>query len=281
MTDINKKADRATAVGVLQILAGSLLILVFWIISFVSSFWILLIQGIPPTSAFITFIGIVIGVILVIRGFRNYKLASRFRRVYRAIGDKTNIELSVLATKLNWSKEKLLKALNNQIAQGYWQDSFLDSTNGVFILGYAPTHLKTDSGVEAVDKMLDNANGNIHEMATINRSITNDNLKEHVERLIDIATQIYSYVEKNPEKTGQIRKFNNYFLPTTVNLLDEYLDLQNQAVKTENMQESMKKIEDTMTTIEAAFKKQLDSLYDDRNMDVSVEIDVMTKMMDV
>jgi len=66
-----------------------------------------------------------------------------------------------------------------------------------------------------------------------------------------------------------------------VNLLGDYLELQNQTVKSENMIESMEKIKGMMTSIEAAFNKQLSDLYSGKAMDVSVEVEVMQNMLDM
>ena len=280
MSDIDRKADKATAVGVLQIFIGTSLILIVWIIALISKFWTFFIDGSSSGSTFMTLISIFIGSLFIWRGFRNYKLAGRYRRVSRIIGDNTYIDLSVLESKLSWDRNKLIKTLNRQIAEGYWPDSYLDNSKGIFIKGYSPAILKTDSGIEAVDEILSKANSLIHDMATANHSIENDELTTQVDKLIDIAKQIYSYVEKEPEKFSQVRKLTSYFLPTTVNLLNDYLELQNQAVKTENMQDSMDKIKDMMPTIEKAFKKQLSSLYDSKAMDVSAEIDIMTQIID-
>jgi 5-bromo-4-chloroindolyl phosphate hydrolysis protein len=281
MTNINKKADHTTAVGVLQIFLGSSLILISWIIALIVRFWNFFINGSSSWSVFMTMICIFIGSILIWRGFRNYKLASRFRRVSRIIGEETYIELSALEKKLDWNRRKLLIALNRQIAEGYWPDTYLDSDKGILIKGYSPTNLKTDSGIAAVDDVLRKANSFLHDMETTNRSIDDKDLNVQVNKLIDITKQIYAYVEKEPEKFGQVRKLTSYFLPTTVNLLNDYLELQNQAVVTENMQDSMKKIKDMTATIEASLEKRLTALYDSKAMAVSVEIDVMTQMMDL
>ena len=118
-------------------------------------------------------------------------------------------------------------------------------------------------------------------MATISRSIDDPDLKASVDTLTDIAKQIYTYIGENPEKSSLVRQMSNYFLPTTVNLLADYSELQKQTVKSENMLTSMQKITEMMSRIEPAFRKQLDDLYSKKSMDVSVEIEVMQNMLDI
>ena len=279
MSDINKKADKTTAVGVLQIFAGGFLIILFGIIALISGVWSFFVDGASSLPMLLFLISIIVGGLVIRKGYVNYKLASRFRRVYRAMDEETNITLSELEKKLGWDRKKLEKALRRQTAQGFWEDAFLDTNNGIFALGYNPAYLKTDSGDQALDELLGAANDHINELSTISRSVENTDLKAQVDTLADISKQIYDYVGKNPEKSSVVRQLSNYLLPTTVSLLTTYLKLQNQAVKSENMLESMQKITDMMDTIIPAFKKQLSNLYSEKTMDVDVEIEVMQNML--
>lgn len=52
----------------------------------------------------------------------------------------------------------------------------------------------------------------------------------------------------------------NYYLPTTLKLLNSYDKLSRQRVKGENIQKTMFEIEGMMETIAGAFEKQLDSV---------------------
>jgi len=279
MSNINKRADKITALSVIQMVAGVFVILLFGIIALISSVWSFFTDASSYLSAFIFLISVISGGFIIWNGYRNYKLSSRFRRVSRAMGEDTSVKLSVLEERLDWDQKKLLKALRRQIDRGFWPDSFLDTDKGLFTLGYDPTQLKTDSGNKTLDELLGTANDHIHEMVTASRSIADTDLSTQVETIVQVAKQIYAYIEKNPEKSSLVRQLSNYVLPTTVDLLSKYLDLQNQTVKIENMQEAMDKIKDVMNTIESAFKQQLNSLYSEKSMDVSVEIEVMQNML--
>ena len=277
MIDSNKRADRFTAAGALQMILGGVLIILFGLLSGALA---LFLDG-SALPVILLLAGIGIGTLLLIAGFGNYKLASRFRRISEVMGENTKVELSAITSKLGWSRESILKYLRKQTARGLWPDSFLDESKGVFILGYSPTELKTDSGNQAVDEVLRDASGYIHEMTTINRSIDNPDLSKQVDTLIDIAKQIYSYIEKNPDKAGIVRQLSNYFLPTTVKLLTTYLELQNKTVKSDNMLEAMLKVSQVIGTIVEVFKKQLDSLYSEKAMDLAVEVEVLQSMVDM
>jgi len=281
MSDMNKKADKTTAIGVLLLFAGGFLVILFGIIALIGRIWFLFSDASSSIPAFLFLLSIIVGGFLIWKGYGSYKMASRYRRICRIMGDDAAIDLSALAQKLGWTRAKLIKALHRQTSHGFWPNSFLDTSSGVFVLGYNPAHLKSDSGNKALDELLGTANTYIHEMATISRSIDDPDLKASVDTLTDIAKQIYTYIGENPEKSSLVRQMSNYFLPTTVNLLADYSELQKQTVKSENMLTSMQKITEMMSRIEPAFRKQLDDLYSKKSMDVSVEIEVMQNMLDI
>ena len=97
-----------------------------------------------------------------------------------------------------------------------------------------------------------------------------------IERL---TAQIFDCVRKNPEKLSQIRQFLNYYLPTTIKLMEQYVTLQNQSLKTENITEGMQKIEDLLDKVIIAFQRQLDALFEADVVDITADIRVMEQMM--
>ena len=71
----------------------------------------------------------------------------------------------------------------------------------------------------------------------------------------------------------------NYYLPTTLKLLESYDRMSRQDVEGENITQSMEEIERIMHTIVLAFEKQLDALFQDEAMDISADITVLEGMM--
>ena len=71
----------------------------------------------------------------------------------------------------------------------------------------------------------------------------------------------------------------NYYLPTTKKLLDAYVELDKQAGQGENVQQTKAEISTAMDTINEAFEKLLDSMFQDMAWDISSDISVMKTMM--
>ena len=71
----------------------------------------------------------------------------------------------------------------------------------------------------------------------------------------------------------------NYYLPTTIQLLQSYRELSRDPAKNENVMATMNKIENSMDEIVSTFQRELDNLYRDKTEDININIDVMLSMM--
>ncbi len=91
--------------------------------------------------------------------------------------------------------------------------------------------------------------------------------------------RIFERVEQNPESAGDIRRLMDYYLPTTVKLLDAYQELDAQPVQGENILSSKKEIEGTLDTLNMAFEKLLDDLFQETAWDVSSDISVLRTIL--
>jgi 5-bromo-4-chloroindolyl phosphate hydrolysis protein len=83
----------------------------------------------------------------------------------------------------------------------------------------------------------------------------------------------------DPSDVQQIRKFLNYYLPTTIKLLNAYDRMSAQEIEGENISGSMARIEDMLDTAVTAYKKQLDSLFANQALDIETDIEVMNGML--
>ena len=99
------------------------------------------------------------------------------------------------------------------------------------------------------------------------------------QQLENLTQKIFDYVRQHPENLRQIRQFLNYYLPTTIKLLEQYVVLQNQGMRVGNIDEGMTKIENMLEKVIAAFQQQLDSLFENDVVDITAEIRVMEKTM--
>lgn len=119
----------------------------------------------------------------------------------------------------------------------------------------------------------------IADIRRLNDEIPDERISAQIDLIERLTAQIFDCVRKNPKKLSQIRQFLSYYLPTTIKLMEQYVTLQNQSLKTENITEGMQKIEDLLDKVIIAFQRQLDALFEADVVDITADIRVMEQMM--
>ena len=143
----------------------------------------------------------------------------------------------------------------------------------------APKPKEESTGNAELDKMLKDGRLAIAEMKRLDDNIADDGISADIVRLEQVSQRIFDEVKRDPEKLPQIRKFMDYYLPTTLKLLNSYDRMSGAGISGENIDATLAKVEGMMRTIVAAFEKQLDSLYGAEALDISADITVLETMM--
>ena len=131
------------------------------------------------------------------------------------------------------------------------------------------------TGNAELDKMLKDGSLAIAEMKRLDDNIADPGISADIVRLEQVSQKIFDEVKRDPKKLPQIRKFMDYYLPTTLKLLNAYDRMSGAGVSGENIDTTLSKVEGMMRTIVAAFEKQLDSLYGAEALDISTDITVL------
>lgn len=138
---------------------------------------------------------------------------------------------------------------------------------------------KETTGDPEVDKMLEDGRLAIEEMKRLDLSIEDAAISADIARLEQVSARIFKEVKADPKKGKQIRKFMDYYLPTTLKLLNAYDRAVSAGISGENVDGTITKVSGMMKTIVTAFEKQLDSLYGSEALDISTDITVLETMM--
>ena len=138
---------------------------------------------------------------------------------------------------------------------------------------------KSHTGNPEVDKIIDEGREYLKKLRAADDAIPDETLSEDITRMERASADIFRYIADHPEKAPQIRKFMNYYLPTTLKLLGSYQRLSAQNVKGENITSTLFNIAGMMHTVADAFEKQLDSLYAEEAMDISADITVFETLL--
>lgn len=138
---------------------------------------------------------------------------------------------------------------------------------------------KSQTGNPEVDKIIDEGREYLKKLRAADDAIPDEALSECITRMERASADIFRYIADHPEKAPQIRKFMNYYLPTTLKLLNSYQRLSSQSVKGENITSTMFNIAGMMHTVADAFEKQLDALFSEEAMDISADITVFETLL--
>ena len=133
-----------------------------------------------------------------------------------------------------------------------------------------------DPQVEALLRERDKALG---EMRRLNNAIQDPKISLQIDHLEEVTAKILDHVAANPAKLPQISRFLDYYLPTTLKILNAYDQMSSAGVSGSNIDATKGKIEGMMDTITAAFDKQMDALFREEALDISTDITVMEQML--
>jgi 5-bromo-4-chloroindolyl phosphate hydrolysis protein len=110
-------------------------------------------------------------------------------------------------------------------------------------------------------------------------SIKDPEVRQKINELMRITDKITQDAITDPSDIPQIRKFMNYYLPTTIKLLNAYDRMSSQGIQGENLDKSMKNINEMLDQAIVAYKKRLDSLFENQALDIETDIEVMNTML--
>lgn len=249
----------------------------------------------------------IIGALLLRAAHSSSKREIRYKRYQAIIGGRVYMPISEIAAAIPVSVDQAARELQNMIELGYFGlTSYIDQRTMCIVLdGSAAASEKyrqetvyvdpepekapkpEEKPEETASQEKNDTEGKdqfgqwITAIREVNDRIDDQVISDKIDRIEMLTVRIFEMVKKRPEKQGQIRKFMNYYLPTTLKLLDSYALLEAQGIEGENITASKRQIEAIMDTLIQGFEKQLDMLFSAQAMDINSDIEVLENMMAV
>lgn len=112
-----------------------------------------------------------------------------------------------------------------------------------------------------------------------NRQIGDEEISDELLHLETTMNRIIEQIRKDPGSAQNLRRLMVYYLPTTMKLLQAYIELDRQPSAGENIVTTKQEIREALGTINIAFENLLDGLFQDMAWDISSDISVMKTMM--
>ena len=116
-------------------------------------------------------------------------------------------------------------------------------------------------------------------MRRLNDNIADEKISAQIDHLEEVTGKIIDQVVAQPKKLPQIRRFLDYYLPTTLKILNAYDRMDAVGISGSNIDSTKGKVEKMMDTIVQAYDKQLDALFGEEALDISTDITVMENLL--
>ena len=131
-----------------------------------------------------------------------------------------------------------------------------------------------------IDPIVEEGNKALSEMGRLYMSIKDPEVRVKINEIMRVTDKIVQDAIADPSDIPKIKKFMNYYLPTTIKLLNAYDRMDAQGIEGENIDKTMKNINEMLDAAIVAYKKQLDSLFANQALDIETDIAVMNAMLD-
>ena len=248
-------------------------------------------------------VGALSGVGLLAGGLKKLGKLERFQKYLGTLGNHTYCNFEQLSAAVGKPVKFVKKDIKKMIDDGWFRQGHIDEQETCLITSnetyqqYTQTikaledKKQEEERIQAeqkknrenispeVQEVLEKGNEFLDKIHKSNDAIPGVEISAKISRMELIVEKIFERAEKHPEIIPDLKKMMNYYLPMTVKLLDAYEEMDQMPVQGENIQSSKKEIEDTLDTLNQAFEKLLDSVFQDTAWDVSSDISVLHTLL--
>ncbi|MDY3005551.1 5-bromo-4-chloroindolyl phosphate hydrolysis family protein [Anaerococcus sp. AGMB00486] len=249
-------------------------------------------------------------VLFTVVGIGLYRFAKRidiiskdYERFIKELGNNTVISIRDLASAVQKSEKDTIKELLYMMDKGYFKQARIVENDSLFLLDIPTFNLYKNQNMKlpkeniyekekliaesahddvTIEKAEDLVKSSNQYLSSIKLSISRIENRAFLEKVIELKKtiqNIINIVKRYPEKAQALDKFMNYYLPTTVKLIDAYTEYEIMGSDEKDILSAMKEIDSSIFTINEAFEKIQLELLEDRTMDIKTDIDTMKLLL--
>lgn len=220
-----------------------------------------------------------------------------------------------LSTRTGLSEARLRRQVKGMIRDGFFPEGHMDEDGSIFVLNdetweqyleereeyeakqiaeqkkvrqekqnaksvqQESTEQKESPEREAQRRLEQEGHDYMEQLRELNLQIPGEVISNKLYQLDYLLNRIFTALREHPEKSAQMRRFMEYYLPTTVKLVESYAEFDRAGVEGENIKKAKCEIEKTMDTIISAFEKVLDDLYQDAAFEAAADAKVLKTIL--
>ncbi len=250
---------------------------------------LMLILGVPAFFAFRAGIG----------GTRKFLRLERLENYLKVIGQREYCNISELTESVGKPPKAVINDLEYMIKKHWFLQGHLDKQKTCLMISdqmyqqYCQLEQRKEAEAKEIEmqknaqeklspeiqKIISQGDEYLKKIRACNDAIPGEEISAKIYRIEMLTDKIFDRVEQEPKAVSDIQKLMDYYLPTTVKLLEAYVQMDAQPVGGENIRTAKKEIEATLDTLNIAFEKLLDGLFQETAWDVSSDISVLNTML--
>lgn len=283
-----------------------------FIIALVSGSWS------APLLAFLAVLGTG-SALMLHKGITEKNRLSRMKRYLALFADKMYVNISDLAQSLGKSTKYILKDVKKMISLGFFPEGHLDKKETCLMLDDTTyreylrlekernvyeqeqknasaqnekstkpdtaaenTHhsqTKTEKTNPELQTMIREGHDYIRRLHELNDLIPGEVISEKLYRMENLLKEIFKRLEEDPSQMPQLHKLMNYYLPTTIKLLQSYSEFDDISSPGIEIVKAKAEIEKTVDTINEAFSELLNKIFQSAVFDATTDAQVLQTML--
>lgn len=264
-------------------------------------------------SGMITLVLLMVFFGMVQLGIAQRKRLKRADRYIRLCGLKMYEDIEKLAKGIGKSCAYVKRDIQKMLKAGMFPEGHLDGQKTCFMLNDAVygQYLELEknrqfreeeekraalagnipTGQEADSKPSENPQENelnamvsegmdcIRRLRKLNDSIEGEVISGKLFRLENLLKEIFDSIREHPEQMHRMHKLMDYYLPTTLKLVEAYEEFDKISVPGEEVAAAKAEIENTLDIINQAFAELLNNLFQDAVFDATTDARVLKSML--
>ena len=260
-------------------------------------------------------VGIVTALILGVstslmgRGSKQRSLLKRAQRYMQICGTKMYADIDEIALQTGNSAKFVRKDLKKMLRKGMFPEGHLDRQETCFMLSnevyrqYTETaeafqmreqmkaestrqktieeeaqEIKNQQEVE-LNAMMAEGMTYIQKLRALNDAIPGAEITAQLSQLESLLRQIFDRVKEHPEQMNRMHKLMEYYLPTTVKLMEAYVQFEKVENPGQDIRDAKAEIQKTLGIINEAFTELLNNLFQDEVFDATTDAQVLQAML--
>lgn len=256
---------------------------------------------------------LLVSIYFICLGKSKIQLVSKAKRYVKMCGTKRYAEVEELASQMGVSPGKVVREIRKILREGIIPSAHIDKKGTCLMLTDEIYRQYMDAekawllrekeekskGIEEkkakesketlteeqrqqkreLSEMIGEGRAYIQKLRDMNDLIPGEQISSKLYQMENLLKEIFRRLEKEPVQMNRMHKLMNYYLPTTLKLVEAYHEFDVISSPGEEIKSAKKEIEDTLDTINDAFTELLNSLFQDKVFDITTDAQVLQTML--